>query len=242
MIKRFKKLFDKGPAITFRPHVGAPELSKMTRIQLASEVIPAWLNEQKNYENSRHRFQNCPGMADLMRAGYIITAWDDIRIKANRAGVVVKLEKSYTHPAEPMTAAVVAGVTNPDGIGLHVSKLNAPWSVTTRKGYSAMVLPATYHSPFLDDLHVYGGIVDYDEFHTINFIFSPLRECELLIPAGTPLLQVIPYKRETMEGVTGSSTQRDRDKHYFTFPTRVRSAYRKFFHKRKTYLLEYEDE
>lgn len=241
MIERVKKLFDKGPAINFRPHVGAPNMSKLTQIQLASEVIPPWLNEQKNYENSRHRFQNCPGMADLMKAGYIIPAWDDIRIKANRAGLVAKMEKNYTHPLEPMTAAVVAGIIETPDIGLHVGKMNSPWSVTTRKGYSAMVLPATYHSPFLDDLHVYGGIVDYDEFHTINFIFSPKHECEVFIPAGTPLLQVIPYQREVMVGVTGSGTQRDRDKHHFTFPTRVRSAYRKFFHKRKTYILEHEE-
>ena len=176
-----------------------------------------------------------------MRAGYIIPAWDDIHIKANRAGTLAKMEKAYTQPLAPMSAKVVQGVAPlAHGMPLHVCKLNTPWSVTTCPGWSAMVLPASYHSPFLGDLHVYGGINDYEDFHTLNFIFSPLRECEVFIPAGTPLLQVIPYRREAVGAVTGPSSQHDRDVYSFSFPTRVRGAYRQFFHKRKTHTLEHE--
>lgn len=241
MIKHLKALFKPEPTIKFKPYQGAPNLSPLTRIHLASEIVPTWLAEQRNYEDSRNKFHNCPGMSDLMRAGYIITAWDDIRIKANRAGVVSKMEINYTRPVERMNTEVVAGIVEVEDIPLHACKLSTPWCVTTRKGYSAMVVAATYHSPFLKDLHVYGGIVDYDNFHTINFIFTPLRECEVFIPAGTPLLQVIPYRRETSTGVTGSRTQHDVDKQGFTFPTRVRGAYRKFFHARKKYLLEHQE-
>lgn len=241
MMERIRQWLCPGPVIDFRPHTGAPHVSKLTRIQLASEVMPKWLAEQRHYKNSRDKFQNCPGMTDLMRAGYIITAWDDIHIKANRAGTVAKMERAYTQPLAPMTAKVVQGIAPVvQGMPLQVYKLNTPWSVTTRPGWSAMVLPATYHSPFLGDLHVYGGINDYEDFHTINFIFSPLRECEVFIPAGTPLLHVIPYRREAISAVTGPSTQRDLDLHNFSFPTRVRGAYRKFFHKRKTYQLEHQ--
>ena len=241
MIKHLKALIKPEPTIKFKPYQGAPNLSPLTRIHLASEIVPTWLDEQRKYENSRNKFYNCPGMVDLMRAGYIITAWDDIRIKANNAGVVAKFELSYTRPLEYMNSEVVAGVAEVEGISLRVCKLNTPWSITTRKGYSAMVVAATYHSPFLKDLHVYGGIVDYDNFHTVNFIFTPLRECEVFIPAGTPLLQVIPYRREVNTGVTGSRTTHEVDKHTFTFPTRVRGAYRKFFHARKKYLLEHQE-
>ncbi len=241
MMAQIRSLFSPKPEITFRPHSGAPQVSKITRIQLASEVVPIWLSDQKKYENSNDKFQNCPGMHDLMKSGYIINAWDDIRIKANRVGTVAKMERSFTLPLKPMNPKIVTGIAPLEkDMPLQVYKLNTPWSVTTRSGWSAMVLPATYHSPFFKDLYVYGGINDYEDFHVMNFIFSPLRECEVFIPAGTPLLQVIPYKRESFKAVTGSSTQLDRDIYHFSFPTRVRAAYRKLFHHRKTYLLEHQ--
>lgn len=236
----FRRFFKQEPIIKFEPHTGAPNLSKLTNIQLASDVTPKWLLNQRDYENNRDKFQNCPGMTDLMRAGYIITAWDDIHLKANRQGVVCKMEKRYTEPMAKMSERVVAGIAPvAEGFPLMVQKIPTPWSITTKKGYSAFVLPATFHSPFLGDLHVYGGINDYEEFHTVNFIFAPLKECEVFIPAGTPLLHVIPYKREEVIGATGNNTKQVTDKHRFSFPTRVRGAYRKFFHKRKIFKLEH---
>lgn len=233
--------FKPKPEIIFKPHAGAPHVSKMTCIKLATEVIPNWLAEQKNYENSRDKFQNCPGMNDLMRAGYIISAWDDIRIKSNSAGTVAKMEKSYTQQLSSMSPKVVNGIAPiAKDMPLQVYKLNTPWSVTTKAGWSAMVLPAIYHFPFFEHLYVYSGINDYEDFHTLNFIFTPLHECEIFIPAGTPLLQVIPYKREPVNAVTGAITQHERDVYNFSFPTRVRAAYRKFFHRRKSYKLEHE--
>lgn len=240
MINLIKRLFGtKQPIIKFTPHIGAPNVSKLTNIQLATEVIPKWLQEQKYYENSKDKFQNCPGMNDLMKAGYIIPAWDDIRIKSNRAGTIADMQLKYTEPLRPMNEKIVAGIAPLDkDMPLQVYKLNTPWSVTTAKGYSAIVAPALYHSPFLKDIYVYGGINDYEEFHTLNFIFSPLRDCDVVIPAGTPLLHIIPYKNEPISGVVEPSTKEGIELYKFFFPTRVRGAYRKFFHKRKTYTLE----
>jgi hypothetical protein len=241
MIEIIKSWFNSSPEITFRPHSGAPQVSKITRIQLASEVTPNWLLEQKNYENSKDKFQNCPGMHDLMKSGYIVPAWDDIHIKSNRAGTIAKMVKSFTPQLQPMAPKVVHGIAPIEkDMTLQVCKLNTPWSVTTCAGWSAMVMPATYHSPFFKDLYVYGGINDYEDFHILNFIFTPLHECEVFIPAGTPLLHIIPYKRQEIKAVTGSATQYDRDVYNFSFPTRIRAAYRKFFHHRKSYKLEHQ--
>ena len=181
MIETMKAWFNSSSEITFRPHAGAPHVSKITRIQLASEVTPNWLIEQKNYENSREKFQNCPGMHDLMKAGYIIPAWDDIHIKANRAGTIAKMVKSFTLQLQPMNHKVVNGIAPiAKDMPLQVYKLNTPWSVTTKTGWSAMVMPATYHSPFLKDLYVYGGINDYEDFHILNFIFTPCMNVKFL--------------------------------------------------------------
>jgi hypothetical protein len=93
------------------------------------------------------------------------------------------------------------------------------------------------HSDFFDKIYVYPGIVDYEDFHVLNFIFSPLKECEFTIWAGTPLLQVIPYKRENITATVGKGDDEDRDSLLYKFLTRKPGTYRKLFHKRKKYTI-----
>lgn len=237
MIQFIKNIFDKEPIIRFSPYSGAPDCSEITNIKLAKDVKPKWLESQKVFK-PEEKFVNCPGMDDLYKSGYIIPAWTDIKIKANKAGTIVKLHNEYPLPPQPMSPKLVQGIIEIDkNVKFAPMKINSPWGIFTKSGYSAFVLPATYHSPFLKDLFIYSGIVDYDNFSTINMIFCALRECEIEIPAGTPLLQIIPYKREVITGEVTNPNQRDINRHMFEFPTRVKSAYRKFFHKKKIYKL-----
>jgi hypothetical protein len=181
-------------------------------------------------------------MFDIAHAGYIIRAWTDIHIKASAYGVVARTP-DCPDPARlapvTMDKLVVEGLVPYRGDVAHeVMKCSSPWTVFTKKGYSAYVFPATMHSPFLDKLYVYSGVVDYDDFHTINFIFSALEECEFVIPAGTPLLQVIPFKREDMHATYGKATEREQDRNRHVMVSRIANFYRKTLHKRKTYTIE----
>lgn len=237
MIKYIKNLFSEEPIIRFSPYSGSPDCSAITNIKLAKDVKPKWLENQRTFK-PEEKFVQCPGMDDLYKAGYIIPAWTDIKIKANKTGTVIKFLNEYPIAPQPMSPKLVQGIIEVDkNVKFAPTKINSPWCIFTKSGYSALVLPATYHSPFLRDLFVYSGIVDYDNFNTINMIFSAVRECEIDIPAGTPLLQIIPYKREVVTGEVTAPNQKDIQAHEFQFPTRVKSAYRKFFHKKKVYKL-----
>lgn len=71
-----------------------------------------------------------------------------------------------------------------------------PWSIKTPKGYSVLFTqPMHRESPFT----ILDGIVDTDSYNApVNFPFV-LNDWgfEGLIPAGTPMAQVIPFKRES---------------------------------------------
>lgn len=230
--------FKSEPDFHFKAIAGAPNVSPLTRIERAADVKPLWLQQQRDYQ-AKDKFANCPGMVDWMKAGYIIPAWTDIKIKANRAGTIVKMHDPYPHPPSPMNNALVKGIPAiTDSVKLEVTKLSSPWGLFAKNGYSAHVLPALYHSPFFADIFVYPGTVDYDKFSTVNFIFTAIRECEFEIPAGTPLLQVIPFKRVEIAAVTGVANEHEKNLHKYAFPTRVRAAYRKFFRQQKVYTLE----
>lgn len=231
LIQRLEdKIFKPEPILRFTStdgahHVSYPVLpAKLTKAE--------WLTEQVRQKNVR--FAKCPGMHDYFQQGFIIRAWADIHIRATKHSVSVLIDNcpQVLQPVE-MEFAVVDGIAPIGDVAKRVIKLHAPWAIFAKDGYSANVIPALLHSPFLDKLFVYPGTVDYENFHVCNFIFSPLEECELTIWAGTPLLQVIPFKRELVTATCGASTPDDLDRRYFSFRSKRPGLYRREFQQRK---------
>ena len=75
-------------------------------------------------------------------------------------------------------------------------KFMNPWSTTTPKGYSSLFIPPVHGAnPYFTILE---GLVDTDKYTSpVNFPFTLNNlDFEGLIPAGTPVAQVIPIKRE----------------------------------------------
>jgi hypothetical protein len=234
---------DTSPMITFKCDVPGYEIGQP--VKRAMDIKPDWLTNQIKYaeKNGTHKFSACPGMHDYYRTGYIITAWEDFEIIVDEETANINIGTGSQFPCKPfqrMDYSVVAGSANIDeDINHHALKLICPWKVFTKPGYSAFVMPALYHSPFLRDLFLYPGINDYDVFHTINVMFSPLRKMHVKIYAGTPLLHIIPYKRENITADVGYITQQESGKADFTFRTNAPGFYRKWIHKKKTTEINY---
>lgn len=167
---------------------------------LAKDLKP--LKEYQEKTSSSYNFPGCPGMHDYARMGYIIPAWTNVHIKTNKAGSVVMLgnkeepEKRKTNIAQPknMSTDITHGLFELQG-GIQPCVWNLPgaWKVHGYGNVSILLLPAYFHSNFLDDIYVYPGVVDYNGFSTLNFIFSPKRPCEIEIKEGEPLLHIIPF-------------------------------------------------
>lgn len=227
------------PTIKFRALWGAWNLG--ASIVEARKVFPYWLKKQ--LADKDVKFVRCPGMHDLSTAGYLILAPYDIHIQANQHSVVVRIEDP-THVLQPslMDMNLVDGLAPfRDNVARRIIKVPLPWGIFTKRGYSAYVVAASMHSPFLDGVYVYGGIVDYDDFSTTNFIFSVVAECDVTIWAGTPLLQVLPFKRETFTATVAKASEHEADLYKHRFFSRAPHFYRKMFHKKKFYHLTNED-
>ena len=243
MINYIKSFFKPEPTIKFKCDVPGYEVGQP--VVKASEIKPEWMIEQtKNAKkNDTRLFSVCPGMNDYYRAGYIIPAWEDFEIVVDEkfAHINIGTHKSFVcKPFEVMAYPVVDGCANIDNnIRPHALKLPCPWKVFTKPGYSAYVLPALFHSPFLRDLFLYPGINDYDKYHTINVMFSPLKEMKLKIYAGTPMLQVIPYKREDISCEVGLITPQESAIANFTYRTKQPAFYRRFIHQKKKYSIKH---
>jgi hypothetical protein len=81
------------------------------------------------------------------------------------------------------------------------------WSIKTPKGYSCLFTPPMNgdDAPFA----ILPGIVDTDEFNTpVNFPFT-FKDPNFvgIIPEGTPICQILPFKREEWKMEIGSDAQ-----------------------------------
>ena len=234
----FSKFFKPEPTIKFKCDVPGYEVGQP--IVRAQDVKPDWMVKQLKYAkySKTAKFSACPGMHDYHRTGYIIPAWEDFEIIVDeeKAEVIIGKYKTFAcSPIERMDPSIVGDVANiDDDIALHVIKLVCPWAAFAKPGYSAYIVPALYHSPFLRELFIYPGIVDYDSYHTLNIMFTPLKKMHIMIYAGTPLFQIIPFKREDVSAEVGLITQKEKAKEKFTYRTNAPGFYRHFIHKKKT--------
>jgi hypothetical protein len=137
-----------------------------------------------------------------------------------------------------MDPNIIDGIFEPeDSVPLTALNFGSPWGIFAKGDVTALLLPAQYHSTFLDDLLVLPGSVDYKKFHTSNFICVPKRECEVHIKAGDPLLHVIPFWNKEFNAGFGPGTDVQIDKWNNEIPGDDKQYYRRFQMLKKVFRL-----
>lgn len=216
-------------------------------VQKAADVTPL-ARAKQTADGGKYMFPHCPGMIDYAKLGYIIPAWTDIRIMANKAGIVVDIGSPHRgdrgfRKAERMGSEIINGFFTPeDGVPLEAMKVESPWYLFANGNTSAILAPPLYHADWMKDLHTWVGCVDYEHFPVTNFIFSPKRECIVHIKAGEPLLHVIPFNNMPISAGVGPGTQEQVDKAENTIPGDDSQFYRKFQAVKKVFSLKSEEE
>lgn len=120
-------------------------------------------------------------------------------------------------------------------LGRVLIKFTNPWVIETTKGWSVQIKnPA---NNFKWDICLLEGVVDTDTYHTnVNFpfVWTGNEEGEWIIPKGTPLAHVIPFKRESVKLTTGELDLEKLKRCNQTLASKITGGYRSYFwHKRK---------
>lgn len=198
--------------ITFTNALGAAEDYEP---KPASSFIPDWYKKLESYIGSEKKptgygqtsatIKRCMPVFDAIVGGYIIVSAADVFVSQKED------ELGNKHPWFEWSShsliqfhPVEQAPEHPNRNG-HMSypKWTNPWAIKTPKGYSTMfVQPMHRESVFT----ILPGIVDTDEYTApVNFPFV-LNDVnfEGLIPAGTPIAQVIPVKRDVWQMKIGN--------------------------------------
>ena len=179
---------------------------------LAKSISPEWWKKTKVGMHIRGDFvqtiRACPAMDDWLKSGWFVLANRDIEVIRYDEQSVTREEKvegerrlprvvSPSHPSkQAFDSFEYLGENAPVKDAF---KMRNPWNIKTPPGYSCF-----YLDPFLfqnEYFATWQGIIDTDKFNTnqdnSQIIFYPKVNHSFTIKKGTPMCQIIPYKRDT---------------------------------------------
>jgi len=178
----------------------------------AVKNVPEWYKNTPEYisENGKkflgdynpHTIKKCIPVFDAMTSGYILYTQVEVQV-IQEEGMPYYIWPSQSaisfHPIEqaPLHPLRDEGP---------YAKWNNPYTIVTPPGYSVL-----FTQPFHRDsvFTIFPGIVDTDTYNNaVSFPFilnNP--KWEGIIPAGTPMAQVLPFKRDSWEHKIGSNKE-----------------------------------
>jgi len=144
--------------------------------------------------------KKCMPVFDSLTAGYIIKTYTDVLVTQKNGAPYYQWKDDMPILFHDFEQAE----HHPLGNGFPYPKWNSPWAIKTPNGYSCIFIPPMNNPNNI--FTIIPGIVDTDSFNSpVNFPFvldDPLWEG--VIPAGTSIAQVIPFKRDSFDMKIGN--------------------------------------
>ena len=175
----------------------------------ASQLMPQWWSDLPQYRDLHptregHNLRGCHGLLELHRHSFVLPSWADIYIERTQQSrldygsnnpqqpIEITIELAdrstiETHPAEQYGAFIQADQWQ------HV-KILSPWYFEHQEPLRwAWTQPTWALNQFMGDIIILPGIMDFNQqHHTHVNLLIRRAPGSLLIPAGTPLIQLTP--------------------------------------------------
>lgn len=236
--------------LTFYP--AHPEyLNYIERPYPAVKNMPSWLEKTPAYytgaksvdENNdpTSTIKKCLPVIDCMAAGYHIPLPCDVwvqRIKGRDGedGIDLKWPLNHVKIAELHKMEQLINYPLSQEYDEIAFKWINLWTLCTPKGWSCLFTHPQYHEdlPFKS----LNALVDTDKFPIpVNLPFFIKKGFEGLIPKGTPIIQIIPFKRQKFIATFKSNNAHLINK-WFKAQSTFFDIYKKFFRSKKEFIIE----
>lgn len=213
----------------------------------AMRGLPEWFSKIPRFTDNGKKFKLfgngnlnstvkwCNPFFDSLTAGYVLTLEYDLFVDIADDG---EHSFSWRKGGDDFISMHNKTQTSPQmvpyGFDPQPYKFHNPWSIKTPKGYSVLFMHPLNRSdlPFQS----VSGFVDNDDYSLpVHFPFFIKADFQGIIPAGTPIIQMIPIKRESWRH---EKTKFDSDlvlKEEAKFLGVIYRAYKNLVWKRKDY-------
>lgn len=206
--------------------------------------IPQWYKDQDMWNNQEplekpyytsKSFKTCIPFLDAMTSGYTIELWTDVRVRQQNNFPVV----TWASGPDPVLARERNTNKNlPIPIGCNPTQFawRFPYTIKVPNGYSCLIT----HPLNRNDLPFVGLSATVDnEVATLgpgNYPFFIKEGFEGIIPAGTPIMQILPFKRENWKSKENKNIVNESIILQKKISAVISGYYKKNIWKRKEYL------
>ena len=171
----------------------------------SSKVIPEWYKNTNSYITGKTKkvdpnfgnmstIKKCIPVIDMLSTGYTLLTYQDINISKDDQGTI-----HYSGPVMDIYGHDVPQfLLHPlNKNNQKAPKLLNPWGIKTPFGYACLFIPPPHGGN--QYFSILEGVVDTDKYFSpvnLPFVLNDLN-FQGIIPAGTPIATVIPFKRES---------------------------------------------
>lgn len=215
----------------------------------AIKNIPQWYLDMNEYATGKKEpkieiFNNevtthatptikkCMPVFDAITAGYILFTPFDLYIKQEEGKPFYMWQRGKIEFHSKVEFNLYPKLNEYTSVPKFVNN----WIIETPKGYSCLVV-SPMHRPDTE-INILPGVVDTDNYtYPINFPFVlKNKQFEGIIPAGTPMAQVIPFKREKWKMEFGNKEHiKESNKILYKLKTKWFNSYKTQFWNKKEY-------
>ena len=190
------------------------------------------LKAQMDNHPSSGTVKRCVPFREAMGAGFIIPLWADMFVEVEGEDITTSFPENFQqsdsiqhHNYDQMPGHPKSG----SQLGKVYLKFINPWIVTTDPGISCLFTSPLNHME--SRFKLIDGVVDTDNYYNnINFPFIWTGgDGKFFIPKGTPVAQVIPFRREEHEAEYGVIDMDKRGKVSANLGTKMKNAYQDLY-------------
>ena len=223
------------------------EAEHFFNITPSSEFIPEWYRKSSskivgtNSELSiinpiatNATYKGCTPFFDAITAGYMVYLTADIEVIKKENNLPYIMWRTQRKIITDHSLDQWKGLPCPEGYSPFVYKWHNQFNIKLPKDYSLLFLSPInrFDLPFL----TITGIVDCDTWTgSVHFPFFIKNSFTGIIEKGTPIVQIIPIKREYWKKEHGSYNAEDDILHQEKFLSTIKRSYKNNYWNRKEY-------
>jgi hypothetical protein len=176
--------------------------------QPAKKYVPEWYKKAEKFVKGKHKVADqdgpsttiklCVPFLDSLISGYMVELWQDVEVYKNDSGLARINWATEPKVASQRSSEQMQGFPKPPEYDDQDFTWSFHFCFKTPPGYSVIF---THPLNRLDlPFYTLTGIVDSDEVISDgNIPFILRNDFEGIIPKGTPIIQIIPFKRDNWE-------------------------------------------
>jgi hypothetical protein len=206
------KFYSSIPSVTKEFPIVYSKTIKRTWFKTAADEYKHITSDIKNYKHQFSGVAKCPGIINLMTEGFVLKSWFDFIIDINQETgscsftlppmLNEEIRARYPYFGKSLIQFMNIGLPQmnvpvSDDVFPMLIKISTPWAAEIPKGWKLLFLPI----PYSDDLDFVAssGILSPGDREINPQLFWKKTAKPKIIPAGTPLCQIIPIPDNTLD-------------------------------------------